>query len=166
MKTYDIFFTERASIKEHIQKFLLYPNNWQNEDYELPQNLEWNAKKFSPQNLKKIPKNEGVYAFVLIPEINSFFQTKYLFYIGKTSRDLRTRYNEYLNEKNAKGKSRVKIYDMLNMYEGHLYFFYSVIHDKHKINECEDKLLNMFMPHVNVQIPEAKVRPVLSYIYE
>jgi len=166
MNMYDIFFTERVTIKGHIKKFLLYPNYWQNEDNELPENLDWNAKKFSLENLKNIPKNEGIYAFVLIPEVNSFFQTKYLFYIGKTSRDLKTRYNEYLNEKNGKGKYRVKIYEMLNMYEGHMYFFYSVIDDRHKINECEDKLLNMFVPHVNVQIPEAKITPELRYIYE
>ena len=94
------------------------------------------------------------------------FETKYLFYIGKTNRTLKKRFSEYVNEGKGKGKPRVKVYEMLTQYADHLYFNYATIPNAAQVNEAEDKLINTFVPNVNVAIETAKIKPEYRYIYE
>ena len=163
---FDLDFKEEDKIQRHVKKFFLMPEYWKNPANQFPINLTWNSKKFLKQNKNSIPSSKGIYAFVLIPKYNSFLETKYLFYAGKTNRTLRTRFLEYFREKEGKGKPRKKVFKMLNQYEGNLYFFYSEINNKLDVDRCEECLLNTFVPHVNTSIPEAKIKNELKYIYE
>ncbi|MGB0880289.1 MAG: GIY-YIG nuclease family protein [Polaribacter sp.] len=164
---YDLNFKkEEGEIQTHIKKFFLFPQYWKKLNNQLPIKLNWNSMKFSALNKGKIPSKKGIYAFVLIPEYNNFIKTKYLFYVGKTNRTLKKRFSEYLTEKDGKRKPRIKVFKMLNQFDGYLYFFYSEIPNKSDVDKCEEVLLNTFVPHINVSIPEAKIKPHLKYIYE
>ena len=163
---FDLDFDEEGRILNHIKKFLLYPPFWSDPNNQLPINLTWKFKRFSSSNKSKIPTSKGLYAFVLIPEYNNFFATRYLFYAGKTNRTLRQRFSEYLKEKEGNGKARKKIYKMLNQYDGHMYFFYTEISTTTDVNVCEEQVLNTFVPHINSMIPRAKIKPELKNIYE
>ena len=163
---YDIDFVEEAVITSHIKKFLLYPEFWKQADNQVPTRLRWNFKKFASKNLNHVPREKGVYAFILRPRYKNFLTTLYLFYVGRTTRTLRQRFKEYLDEKEGKGKPRKKVYKMLNQYEGDLYFYYATIDDGRRVVKCEECLLNTFVPHVNASIPKAKIKPELRYIYE
>ena len=163
---FDIDFNEEAKILQHVKKFLLFPDFWSEPVNQLPISLIWCCEKFNKTNLSKIPESTGIYAFVLIPEYNNFIKTKYLFYTGKTNRTLRKRYKDYLNEKEGKGKPRKKVHKMLNQYNGQLYFYYSKITNPLDVNKCEECMINTFVPHVNTQIPKAKIKHELKYIYE
>jgi hypothetical protein len=166
MTSFDLDFKEEANISQHIKKFLLLPDFWSESTNQLPTKLSWNCKEFNKTNLPKIPASKGIYAFVLVPKYNNFIETKYLFYTGKTNRTLRKRYKDYLNEKEGKGKPRKKVFKMLNQYNGHLYFYYSEITNSLDVDKCEECLINTFVPHVNTQIPKAKIKHELKYIYE
>jgi hypothetical protein len=166
MAAFDLNFKEEAKISQHVKKFLLLPNFWSEPTNQLPITLKWECQKFNEINLSKIPASRGIYAFVLVPEYNNFIETKYLFYTGKTNRTLRKRYRDYLNEKAGKGKPRKKVFKMLNQYNGHLYFYYSKITNPSDVDECEECMINTFVPQVNTQIPKAKVKHELKYIYE
>lgn len=166
MQPYDIDFTEEAIIKDHIKKFLLYPKFWTDNKNQIAITLKWKSETFLPSKLAKIPRKSGVYAFVLRPKYQNLFPTNYLFYVGKTNRTLRERFQEYIDEKNGKGKPRKKVHKMLNQYDKYLIFYYTEIPMEKSVNKSERSLLNTFVPHINVSIPKAKIKKELAYIYE
>lgn len=163
---YDIDFKKKGEYVLHIKKFFLYPQFWNDPLKSLTEPTGWKKVKFTKSNRALIPKDKGIYCFVLQPELVNFFDTTYLFYIGKTNRTLWVRYKEYLDEKAGKGKPRNKVFEMLNQYTDCLYFYYTSIPASADVDSCEEKLLNIFVPRVNTDIPEAKISPELKNLYE
>jgi hypothetical protein len=164
---FDINFSERGLIREHIWDFLLYPVHWNDPNNNITHNLNWVEVPFNASQLRNVPNNKkGVYCFVLKPKFNQLFETRYLFYVGITTRDFRTRYKEYLDDLQGKGKPRPKVYTMLKLWDNYLHFYYATLTNDTHIEECEDKLLNTFVPKVNTDIPLAKIKPELKNIYE
>ncbi len=164
---FDIDFEKRGLIKEHIWKFLLYPQHWNDAANQIPHNLNWNSIPFNSGQLNFVPNNKkGIYCFVLKPEFNQLFETKYLFYVGITRRNFRTRFNEYLNDLSGKGKPRMKVFSMLKLWDNYLHFYYADLTNDPDIEECEEKLLDAFVPKVNTKIASAKIKHELKYIYE
>lgn len=163
---YDLDFAEEGRLKIHIRKFLLYPSYWADKSNKINFDVQWSACKFTPSNRNNIPKEKGVYCFVVIPSYSQLFETKYLFYVGKTNRTLWERYTEYLDDQEGRGKPRKKVFEMLTLYKGHLQFFYAPLSSTDNVDLFEEKLLNTFVPHINTNIPNAKIKPELKYIYE
>lgn len=161
----------RQEIKSHVKKFLLYPTFWSDNTRHIGFPLRWRHIKFEETNFNQIPTGNGLYCFVVIPPVPNLFITRYLFYVGKASgASLRSRYKQYINEKNGIGvgdnKPRVKVEEMLNEYYGHIHFFFVEMNSTADIIEGEEKLLNSFYPHVNVLIPEATISDEYKYLYE
>ena len=164
--SYDIDFEEKALIKFHIRKFLLYPQHWNDTSNQYIHNLSWKKIKFEDSKISKLPNEKGIYCFIVRPKYPNFFETNYLFYIGQTARPLKKRFREYLNDQKGQGKPRPKIFEMLKLYDGYLYFYFATINQNTIINEVETKLLNTFVPHINTEIPKARIKPELRNIYE
>ncbi len=163
---YDLNFTEQGNLKLHVRKFLLYPAYWKSSSHSITTHLAWKRVKFNKQNLGKVPARKGVYCFVVVPYFREFFEARYLFYVGKTTRTLQDRFEEYLSEQAGSGKPRKKVFEMLRLYSEHLYFYYASVESNGSIAECETKLIDTFVPHVNTEIPKAKIKPELKYVYE
>ena len=163
---FDIDFKYKGELKLHIRRFLLFPDYWIDPSNEIEIKLKWYKTRFTEKNIAKIPEKKGLYAFTVEPKVSNFFKTCYLFYIGETERTLKIRYKEYLNDQKGKGKPRPKVFEMLKLYEDNLYFYYTSIDESNVIDENEAKLLNIFLSHINTQIPSAKIKPELKYIYE
>jgi hypothetical protein len=163
--TFDFDFDDDAKLNAHIKSFFLDPDFWIDPSKQLAP-LSWKRIRFNEINKGKIPKSKGVYAFVLVPKFDNFLETRYLFYIGKTNRTLSKRFDEYIKEKKGVGKPRKKVYKMLNQYDGYLYFYYTEISSKINVDTTEESLLNVFVPHINTSIPEARIHNELKNIYE
>jgi len=163
---YDIDFRERGQLKLHIRKFLLYPPYWTDVKNRFNHRLNWRSIKFAKRNLNRLPNDKGIYCFVVVPDYPNFFPNKYLFYVGQTTRTLKERFGEYLNDQEGKGKPRPKIFEMLSFYKNCLHFYYASISSNSQIDEVEQKLLNSFVPHINTDIPVAKIKRELRNIYE
>jgi hypothetical protein len=163
---YDIDFNLKGQIALHLRKFLLYPKFWTDEENRINEELDWNQIKFTPENVKEVPDSKGLYCFIVKPEIQNFFGTSYLFYIGETKRTLKIRYREYLRDQRGEGKPRNKIFEMLNFYRDYIYFYYSEMTNNDLIDENEEKLINTFVPAINSKIPRAQIMPELQNIYE
>lgn len=164
----DINFAKRGEYSLHIRKFFLFPPFWADTNKDIGvTSREWKYVKFDKVNRNRVSTKKGLYAFVLKPSYPSFVKTHYLFYLGKTTRTLQDRFDEYFVERDGKGKYRYLVRDMLRLYDGHLYFYFLEL-DKtdDEISEFEEKLLNTFVPFVNTDIPEAKINPDLKYIYK
>lgn len=166
ISTFDFDFDYEAKLQSHIKSFFLYPDFWADSKKKLILSLKWSRIRFDERNKGKIPKTKGVYAFVLVPSYNNFLESRYLFYVGKTNRTLFKRFEEYIKEKKGEGKPRKKVFKMLNQYDGHLYFYYTEIISKIDVDITEELLLNVFVPHINTSIPEAKIQNELKNIYE
>lgn len=164
---FDIDFKDRGYIREHIWDFLLFPEHWVDPANQIPIKLVWKEIQFDKGNLKKVPnKTKGIYCFVMKPEFNQLFETKYLFYIGMTGRNFRVRFKEYLDDQDGKGKPRHKVFNMLKLWRNYLYFTYAEIPAISDIKDTEVRLLNTFVPKVNTDIPKARIKPELKSIYE
>ncbi|MFY9158304.1 hypothetical protein [Aquirufa ecclesiirivi] len=162
---YDIDFIKKGEYLLHVKKFFLYPKFWKDPTKMLTVPTSWNKVKFTKSNRSMIPKSKGIYCFVVQPDLINFFETTYLFYVGKTNRTLWIRYKEYLDEKEGKGKPRNKVFEMLNQYADYLYFYYTEIPTSIDVDSFEQNLLNTFVPTVNTDIPEAKISPELKNLY-
>lgn len=163
---FDIDFEKRGQLKLHIRKFLLYPIYWTDINNHFNYKLNWKSIKFNKRNLRRLPDKKGIYCFVVIPNYPNFFKNIYLFYVGQTTRTLKERFREYINDQAGKGKPRPKIFEMLSLYKDCLYFYYASINSESQIDEVEKKLLNSFVPHINTDVPIAKIKKELSNIYE
>ena len=163
---YDLDFGERGTLKDHRKAFFLYPVFWKETINPLPSHVKWKRVKFTKSNLKSIPLVRGIYCFVVCPEVDLFFDTSYLFYVGKTDRTLNVRFEEYLADQDGKGKPRIKVFEMLKQYDGFLYFYYTELRSAAEVKRVEEKLINTFVPRVNTQIPRTKVKEELKYLYE
>ncbi|MDJ0364841.1 hypothetical protein QMK33_06725 [Hymenobacter sp. H14-R3] len=163
---YDIDFGERSLLKDHRKAFFLYPVFWEETTNPLPAHIKWKRVKFSKSNHKLIPLTRGIYCFVVRPRVDLFFNTEYLFYVGKTDRTLSVRFKEYLDDQDGKGKPRIKVFEMLKQYDGYLYFYFTELRSAAEVSRVEEKLINTFVPRVNTQIPRTKVKEELKYLYE
>lgn len=165
--TIDLDFAKKGKYGMHIRKFFLFPEFWTDTKKDIKVNPKnWKFVEFEKSNLHKVSSKKGIYAFVLHPKYPSIFQTSYLFYVGKTNRKLKTRFNEYFLERDGKGKYRTLVREFLRLYEGHLYFYFLELNTKTEVDVCEEILLNTFVPFVNTEIPSAKIDPDIKYIYK
>src|ERR1041385_8587129 len=114
-------FTEfvNTKLKRYQQNFVLAPT--QLRKFSTKAVLNWQKVKFTQANRGSIPKNRGIYAFVV--ERNGFQLPPhgYVMYVGITGktptsvRTLRSRYGEYLQEKRV--NKRAGVHYMLNNWE-------------------------------------------------
>lgn len=167
-KKHDINWEPVDKIKGgYIKHFLLHPPFWSEPNNSINNPLLWKSYKFRQSNKTKIPNLKGVYCFVVQPKVKNFFQTKYLFYVGQTTRTLRIRYNEYIEEYQGNRKSRIKVKEMLDKFgSDYLHFYFVSIPNNSDIHEIEQKLIDTFIPFVNVKVNRAKINPEFQYIYE
>lgn len=167
-------FVLSDQIKIHEVSFYLYPEFWENFDFEKYNNInpKWNDVKFLNDNgddvsddVKSLPNNHGgIYMFVIkcpiIPSIS-----EYLAYIGRAqlsdSHSLQIRCRKYLYEWYGEN-GRPKITRMIGKWGKHLYLRYAEIDDNTATVELEAHLINAILPPFNDEIPEKKVRQAVA----
>lgn len=94
------------------------------------------------------PENSGIYMFVVAPRCGDIYDHSYIFYIGKT-KDLRRRYNDYLNEQAGKCENpREKVVRFLNYFKGYLFFHYTLV-PEHELEMAENLLKDNMTPPAN-----------------
>lgn len=146
----------RDEAKLHMMSFLLWKRKWSLYKRFLPQKnlspLNWQVFEFNSATATVIPTSAGVYAFLLQPRVDANLPVSYLLYIGKTSRSLRTRYREYLNQSDA---GRTHIYDMFRLYTpGYVVFACAPLKMPNRdIKEVEDHLIRCYRPPLNQELP-------------
>ena len=158
MEYHDILSLEKDARVYQIE-FLLWKDQWDSYT-EPPVKLNWECVKFEEKSRSLIPSEKGIYAFFVDPEITSFPSHRYLMYIGQaghnSKRNLRSRFSDYLNEK--KRIKRISINYLLNTWQGHLYFCFTVVPpDLTNIKELERKLLDTFTPPFSDRGYSAKI---------
>ena len=154
---------ESDSGKKFCRKFILWPKYWEN--YSPPTELNWNSIHYNKNNIKKLPEEYGVYAFVVKPNIAGMIHCNYLMYIGKAEKQyLSVRCKQYLQEL-RKPKPRILISQMLRCWKNHLYLYYATVDDEVvDISDIEAKLLSAYIPPINTVLP-GKLNVIAKDIY-
>jgi hypothetical protein len=81
-------------------------------------------------------------------------------YVGKTDRSLRTRFREYISEKNdPKGRRSLRM--LFQLYDGYLYFHFCALQSGESPTQIEEDLMAAYLPPINDSLP-AQVRAVMK----
>lgn len=140
----DLAFQE----SHHVSMFFL-PNAW----LKTPKiSCDWTGTEFPPKKRKDIPKKPGVYVFVVKTNLFDFPHASGLFYIGKAT-NLYERIGAYISDVDRRKLStrRPLVWRMLNQWNGHLQYFYSITSDVAAAGVLENQMLSAFIPPFNKQ---------------
>ncbi len=138
------------SITPYKQEFILHPVQWRTCQI---RDLKWQSVKFDQSHTQNIPVQRGLYSFIVKHLNNSFPSNGYVMYVGITGdktykRTLRSRYQEYLREIDR--PKRISIHEMLNRWNGDIYFYFVPVPDKRiSLSKIETSLLDAMMPPLN-----------------
>ncbi|MDR2719244.1 MAG: GIY-YIG nuclease family protein [Nitrososphaerota archaeon] len=128
------------------KEFFLCPTAWSQYHF----SHQWQGNKLEENSIDQIPDSPGIYTLILQPNIAGHPSCSYLVYVGQTV-SLRNRFKDYLRkEKRAKG--RPKLFMFLNMYDGFVCFYYTLI-SQDQLNTVEKGLLVAYQPPLNTAIP-------------
>lgn len=160
-------FVERVTLlKGQTRSFVLSPDQWRT--YSLTHPMVWQSVKFDDNNQISVPEERGVYAFVVRHDNGYFPPHGYIMYVGitgstKTQRTLRTRYGEYIRERQR--NKRPAVHYMLNAYKDDLFFLYVPIADTDvRLDELERALNDAIIPPVSKKDFSAEVRALIGAI--
>ena len=94
-------FVEKAdALLVDFRRFLVSPKRWRTSRVKIA--IDWTFLAFTEANRALVPKEAGVYAFIVRHENDHFPGHGFIMYIGITGakgngRTLRNRYGDYLN---------------------------------------------------------------------
>jgi len=141
----------------HTHKMVMLPRLWSS--LSLGQTtLSWQLFPFQESSRALVPQQQGVYAFLIVPDIAGPLQVSYLMYIGETDRTLRQRFGEYLLEAQS-DNIRPKLLRILPLYPNHLMFACSTLQSGIVPKDVETLLIEAFLPPGNDQLPASVRRP-------
>ena len=134
---------------------------WQ--ECNLPVELHWESVRFGNDYRAQVPADKfGVYAFMLEPDFNGPPKSAYLLYIGKTERDFRVRYGEYLREERDE-LARSRIAWMFERWSGHISFHFASIEKAELVEETEVALINACIPPCNLKYTGIVGRAITAF---
>lgn len=118
----------------------------------------WKNIGFKKANSKSLPKEKGMYCFMVGPAGSQLPPAAYPLYAGITTRTLQQRFIEYVREKDS-NTGRQHVRKFLNVFEKHLYFYYiEVDEDKETLEAIEKELNDALMPRYSHKDYSAEVK--------
>lgn len=138
-----------AFVESHYVKMMFYPQAWQSAQNST---RTWVETEFPPDPKSGIPNESGVYAFVVEPNMFSLSPANGLFYIGKAT-NLYQRIGAYISElsKGFLDSKRPHVWTMLNQWDGHFKYYYTITGDVSEAETLEEDMLKAFRPPYNKQ---------------
>lgn len=121
----------------------------------------WVRTEFPPAKRNTIPKEPGVYTFVVATDLFDFPAASGLFYVGKAT-NLYDRIGAYIGEisKQFSRSRRPHVWNMINRWNGHLRYYYTTTIDVAVAESLETDMMNALLPPFNRQY-DATMGPTL-----
>ncbi|EJL6396518.1 TPA: hypothetical protein RI751_002622 [Vibrio cholerae] len=135
--------------KQHYVEMFFCPKEWSRAKNIT--GLNWKKVDFPPSPKKNIPKKPGVYAFVVEPNLFDFSPGNGFFYVGK-AQCLYDRVGAYVTDLSSEydnKNTRAHIWMMLNLWNGHLKYYYVTTATEADAIDLEDQMIIAFRPHYN-----------------
>jgi hypothetical protein len=157
------FQLQASELREFQRTFIISPIQWAG--YVPVVVTDWNLVHFEAGKVDDVPNGAcGVYTFLVQPRIANHDHCSYLLYVGRTTeQDFRERFRQYLGEKASKKPRRPHITDMLNRWDGYLWFCYAQIQNPNDTKQTEKRLQVAFIPPFNREFP-ADIRAAVSVL--
>jgi len=148
-------------VKLYTRSFTLWPMRWREYLTKTQYNFKWKKYAFTKRSVDNIPREYGVYTFVLKPNIANHCSA-YLMYIGKAKNEtLYERIKYYFAEKD-KMTGRPKVKTFLNIYDPqYIYIYCAILKNRSRIDKIEGDLIGAFLPPVNDDYP-AEIRRIMK----
>lgn len=136
-----------AFVHSHMVEMAFLPTAWALAAHS---SHMWFEIIFPPARREDIPREPGVYAFVVKSELFDFPFACGLFYVGKAT-SLYERISSYIGEQNKRlvDSRRPHVWRMINQWKGHLRYLYTITSDVTAAEDLENKMLSAFRPHFN-----------------
>lgn len=146
MATTKLTIDDLAHIQNHSVSMLLYPPAWQGTN---TASLIWHQIDF-PSSPNPLPKSPGVYVFAVKPDIFGINWAGSLFYVGK-AKSLYNRIYKYIEEidKDLLTSDRPLVWKMVNRWNGHLKFCYTITATVELAKNLETEMLEAYRPPFN-----------------
>lgn len=138
-----------ALLNVHKVEMLFFPSAWA----AAPKiSCKWVRSEFPPNPRNSIPKKPGVYVFVVTTDVFDFPCANGLFYVGK-AKNLYERIGAYIGDQNIRllNTKRPLVWRMLNVWSGHLEYFYTTTADVKAAEHLETQMINALRPPFNRQ---------------
>lgn len=138
-----------ALLDFHRVEMLFLPPAWVTAPH-IP--CTWVRSDFPPSPRNSIPKKPGVYAFVVVADVFDFPSASGLLYVGKAT-NLYERIGAYIGDENKRflNTTRPLVWRMLNVWSGHLKYFYTTTADVGAAEHLETQMMNALRPPFNRQ---------------
>ncbi|KFZ30774.1 hypothetical protein IDSA_06685 [Pseudidiomarina salinarum] len=138
-----------AFVESHCVKMMFYPEAW---DSSNTHHLDWEKLDFPPSKKSLVPRESGVYAFIVEPNLFSLKPANGLFYIGKAT-NLYNRISEYTGQlkKDFSDSQRPHIWKMVNQWNGRLKYYYTTTDVVATAEQLEEEMLKALRPPFNRQ---------------
>ena len=153
-------------LREHSFKVFLWPAAWK--DAKVPVPLNWSEVEFTAASRNLIPKEKGIYAFVI--EICDSIMPPHgvIAYIGQTGHEsggtLRKRFGEYLRDK-GRGSKRPLVEDLFTLWSADLKFCFAEIKDPTvDLHAVECTLNDAVIPRCVVNDFTAEIRSAVKVL--
>lgn len=153
-------------LKHFEQRVVLSPKQWSS--FVPPVPLDWQSVQFTGANRSNVPKERGIYAFVVQFQDHSVNplrlpQHGYIMYVGITghigvTRTLYDRFGDYARER---GK-RIRIYSMLQKWSQHLFFHYATVPVGVALDQLELAINDAIIPPYVTGDFSAGVKPLVK----
>lgn len=147
-----------AVVNSHFVEMMFFPNAWQAAPVMAP---VWVSVDFPPSRRSLIPTQPGVYAFVVTPNVFDLEPARALFYVGKAT-NLYSRIGAYTGEINKSFNLTLRphIWRMVNQWNGHLKYYYTLTATVADAENLENEMLKALRPPFNKEY-EAEVSQVM-----
>jgi len=162
MSKHDLTDREISEGRDYVRRFCLWEKQFRGFPKSL--SLDWKsipAKKFNKENLPN--DKQGVYAFVVKPNIGNITWGGYILYVGKTEKQVfQSRFLQYFNE-TKKDKPRFWVSEMLKLWKESLFYYYAET-PAADADKIENALLEALLPPNN-EVFRGKLRNIKKEIY-
>ena len=136
-------------------EFELHPELWRKPAIrQFYQGRVWHRVDFVSTPPMSLPAASGIYMFVVSPRCADLVDHSYIFYFGQTG-NFRTRYRQYLLERQDKGSKRPPVVHFLSHFEGYVQFHYTLV-PNHQLDEAENLLKDNVRPYANERLASLK----------
>ncbi|MCY4309191.1 MAG: hypothetical protein OXC57_13105 [Rhodobacteraceae bacterium] len=151
----DAFLEKLGSEELRIVRLQLNPSRWKKYCDEYKHN--WNFTPFEPNRVNQIPEKPGLYCFYIGHDLKCLPRIGLSLYGGITTRTLKIRFKEYLNEKDN-DKGRITVKKFLNVFDGELSFGWVVVENTSILSQLEKDFNDAMMPPYSIKDYSAIVR--------
>lgn len=151
----DAFLEAIAADELRIIRCAAYPSRWTK--FSQDHGLNWQVVPFQTGGATAVPKNSGLYCFIVGNGLAGLPSVLFPLYAGETE-DLRGRYKQYLTERQSE-RGRTQVRKFLNVFWGEAEFcFAEHAADKPRLREIERALNDSLLPPYSLRDFSAEVK--------